>query len=57
MVLVPYSVNFHAEHHLFTQLPCWQLPKPHALLRQLGRTAEMVIEPGYAEMPRRAASR
>lgn len=46
-LLAPYWVNYHAEHHLFTQLPCWQLPKAHALLRQKGTTADMEIQPGY----------
>lgn len=56
-LLAPYWVNFHAEHHLFTQLSCWQLPKAHALLQHKGRTAEMVIEPGYTSMLRLATSR
>jgi fatty acid desaturase len=47
-LLAPYWVNFHAEHHLFTQLPCWQLPRAHALLRRQGTTARMEVQPGYA---------
>ena len=53
----PHWVNFHAEHHLFTQLPGRQLPEAHTLLRQRGRTAEMAIEPGCAAMLRLATSR
>ena len=53
----PHWVNSHAEHHLFTQLPGWQLPEAHTLLRQRGRTAEMAIEPGCAAMLRLATSR
>ena len=55
-LLAPYWVNYHAEHHLFTQLPCWQLPRAHALLRQRGVTAGMEIQPGYAAMLRLASS-
>jgi fatty acid desaturase len=47
-LLAPYWVNFHSEHHLFTQLPCWQLPRAHALLRRRGVTARMEIQPGYS---------
>jgi fatty acid desaturase len=28
----PYWVNYHAEHHLFTYLPCYRLPEAHRLL-------------------------
>jgi fatty acid desaturase len=54
-LLAPYWVNYHLEHHLFTQLPCWKLPKAHALLRQRGVTARMEVQPGYATVLRLAA--
>jgi fatty acid desaturase len=60
--IAPYWVNYHAEHHMFTQLPCWQLPKAHALLRAAGTTARMEVQPGYrrvlqlATAPRVAAA-
>jgi fatty acid desaturase len=53
-LLAPYWVNFHSEHHLFTQLPCWQLPRAHALLQRQGTTARMEIEPGYVAVLQRA---
>ena len=56
-LLAPYWVNYHAEHHLFTQLPCWQLPRAHALLRQRGVTARMELQPGYGAMLRLASQR
>ena len=55
-LLAPYWVNYHAEHHLFTQLPCWQLPKAHALLRQRGVTARMEVQPGYGTVLRLASA-
>ena len=55
-LLAPYWVNFHSEHHLFTQLPCWQLPRAHALLQRQGTTARMEIEPGYAAVLQRATA-
>ena len=50
VVLAPYWVNYHCEHHLFTSVPCWKLPRAHALLRQRGVTAQMEIQPGYVSM-------
>ena len=50
MLLAPYWVNYHAEHHLFTAVPCWNLPKAHALLRRQGVTPRMEIQPGYLRL-------
>ena len=55
-LIAPYWVNFHSEHHLFTQLPCWQLPRAHALLRERRTTERMEIQPGYAEVLRLASA-
>lgn len=55
-LLAPYWVNFHLEHHLFTQLPCWKLPQAHALLQQRGTTARMEVQPGYAQVLRLATA-
>jgi fatty acid desaturase len=46
-LLAPYWVNYHAEHHLFTQVPCWNLPQAHALLRAQGVLGRMETQPGY----------
>lgn len=54
-LLAPYWVNYHLEHHLFTQVPCWKLPQAHALLRLRGVTARMEVQPGYAAVLRLAA--
>ena len=55
-LLAPYWVNFHNEHHLFTQLPCWQLPRAHALLRAAGTTQRMEVQPGYLTVLRLATA-
>lgn len=55
-LLAPYWVNFHSEHHLFTQVPCWQLPRAHALLQRRGTTTRMEIQPGYAAVLRLATT-
>ncbi len=54
-LLAPYWVNYHLEHHLFTQVPCWKLPEAHALLRRRGVIARMEVQPGYATVLRLAA--
>ncbi len=54
--VAPYWVNYHLEHHLFTQLPCWQLPQAHALLRQRGTAARMELQPGYGTVLRLAST-
>lgn len=54
--IAPYWVNFHNEHHLFTNLPCWQLPKAHALLQAKGTAARMEVQPGYRTVLRLATA-
>jgi len=53
-LVAPYWVNYHCEHHMFTQLPCWQLPRAHALLKDQGTTQRMALQPGYRAMLRLA---
>jgi fatty acid desaturase len=55
-LLAPYWVNYHLEHHLFTQIPCWNLPQAHGLLQQRGITTHMEVQPGYLAVLRQAAS-
>ena len=56
-LVAPYWVNFHLEHHLFTQVPCWNLPRAHALLRDQGISARMETQPGYLPLLRLATVR
>lgn len=55
-LIAPYWVNYHCEHHLFTRVPCWNLPRAHALLVRRGVTASMEIQPGYRQMLRQATA-
>ena len=58
LMLAPYYVNYHCEHHMFMHLPCYRLPKVHRLLAAKGVTAEMLMEPrGYAAVLRLASSK
>ena len=50
IMVAPYWVNYHCEHHLFTSVPCWNLPRAHALLARRGVTAAMEVQPGYLTM-------
>jgi fatty acid desaturase len=46
-MVAPYWVNYHSEHHLFMGVPCYHLPRAHALLGAGGYHQRMTIEPGY----------
>jgi fatty acid desaturase len=56
LFIAPYWVNYHCEHHMFTQIPCWNLPRAHRLLAARGVTARMELQPGYATVMRLASS-
>ena len=55
-LVAPYWVNYHGEHHMFTQIPCWHLPKAHRLLASKGVTQKMEVQPSYPAVLRLAAS-
>jgi fatty acid desaturase len=57
LTVAPYWVNYHLEHHLFVNMPCWNLPKAHALLGAQGLWPRMELAPNYASVLRRATSR
>ena len=54
-LLAPYWVHYHAEHHLFMYLPCYNLPAAHKLLVQGGHAEKMTFAPGYIAVLRMAA--
>jgi fatty acid desaturase len=56
LLVAPYWVNYHLEHHLFMFVPCWRLPQAHRTLLAGGRRAEMELQPGYAAVLRLATS-
>lgn len=57
LLLAPYWVNFHLEHHLFMFVPCWRLPTAHRLLVDDRRGRRMEFKPGYLAVLRAATSR
>ena len=56
LFLAPYWVNYHGEHHLFTQVPCWNLPAAHRVLQRKGVLPRMEVQPGYLAVLRLASS-
>ena len=57
LLIAPYHVNFHAEHHMFMHTPCWNLPLAHRLLEQKGLTGGMLRAPGYLSVLKDASSK
>jgi fatty acid desaturase len=47
VLFAPYWVNYHCEHHMFTQVPCWNLPQAHRLLREQGAIDKMNVVKHY----------
>lgn len=56
-VLAPYWVNYHVDHHLLMYVPCFNLPKLHALLLAKGYGPKMEIQPDYWTILKMAASK
>ena len=56
LLIAPYWVNYHAEHHLFMYLPCYRLPEAHRLLLDKGLVTRMEVRPGYLDVMRLATS-
>lgn len=55
-LVAPYWVNFHAEHHLFMGMPCYNLRRAHRLLIERGYGARMTLADGYAGVMRTVVS-
>ncbi|QQS13171.1 MAG: fatty acid desaturase family protein [Rhodospirillales bacterium] len=57
LLLAPYWVNYHLEHHVFLFVPCWRLPAAHRALLAGGFGPRMEFRRGYLEVLRMATSR
>jgi fatty acid desaturase len=57
LLLAPYFVNYHLEHHLLTSVPCYRLPAMHRLLAAKGVMEDCEIQRGYGAVLRLATSR
>jgi fatty acid desaturase len=56
-IFAPYWVNYHVDHHLLFYVPCFNLPKLHALLLEKGYGPSMEIQKNYATMLKLATSK
>ena len=54
--IAPYFVNYHLEHHLIVNCPCYNLNKAHSMLVDKGIEDQMEIVRGYPNMFRKAIS-
>ncbi len=55
LFIAPFYVHYHAEHHVFMHVPCYNLPAAHRMLMAKGYGARMQISPGYISVLRQAA--
>ena len=55
--VAPYFVNYHLEHHLLCSVPCYNLPKLHAILMSGPHAARLEVRQGYLNVLRLATSR
>lgn len=56
-LVAPYWVNYHVDHHLLFYVPCYNLPKLHALLLAKGFGPSMEIQPNYWTVLKLATSK
>ena len=54
--MVPHHVNFHLEHHLFTNCPWYNLPKAHEMLKQKELSDKICVENSYFSVLKQATS-
>jgi fatty acid desaturase len=54
--IAPYFVNYHLEHHLLMNVPCYNLPKLHAILMRGPYAARMEVQPNYLRVLKMATA-
>ncbi|MGH1421511.1 MAG: fatty acid desaturase family protein [Hyphomonas sp.] len=57
LLIAPYWVNYHCEHHMFMHLPCYRLPAAHKALKNKDLVKNMEVRTGYARVLKLATSR
>jgi fatty acid desaturase len=55
LFIAPFWVHYHAEHHVFMHVPCYNLSRLHRLLVEKGFGARMTITRGYRDVLAQAA--
>ena len=56
LLIAPYWVNYHSEHHLFMYVPCYRLAGVHKALAAKNKTEKMQVANGYWPVLKEAAS-
>lgn len=56
-LIAPYFVNYHLEHHLLYYVPCYNLPKLHAIMMRGPHAARMEVQPNYLSVLRLATAK
>src|SRR6185436_9066718 len=56
-LVAPYFVNYHLEHHLLFYVPCYNLPKLHAVLMRGTHASHMEVQPNYLSVLRLATAK
>ena len=56
LLIAPYWVNYHLDHHLFMFVPCWRLPQAHRALLAAGFGPRLELKRGYRAVLAAAAS-
>ncbi|MBI1187152.1 MAG: fatty acid desaturase [Alphaproteobacteria bacterium] len=57
LLIAPYWVHYHSEHHVFMHVPCYRLEQLHGLLMEKGFAPRMAIAESYPAMLRVATSK
>ncbi|WP_315832331.1 fatty acid desaturase family protein [Bradyrhizobium prioriisuperbiae] len=57
LFVAPYYVNYHLEHHLLFYVPCYNLPRVHAILSRGPHVGRMEVQPGYLAVLRLATAK
>ena len=57
LLVAPYWVNYHLEHHLYMWVPCYNLPKVHKALVAKGLLPQMEVRQGYIGLLKDATAR
>ena len=57
ILIAPYWVSYHCEHHMFMHVPCWNLPRVQRMLTEKGVLPGMLTAPGYISVLSAASSK
>lgn len=56
LLFAPYAVNYHLEHHMLMNVPFYNLPKMHAIIKKNGYFEKGLLATGYWEIIKMAST-